>query len=131
MLFRSLSPILYVLGGDLLQSIVNLAFEEGRLKLPIPVEGKFPVVQYADDTLVFLPAESDQLQIFKELLDLFASITGLKVNYHKSSLVPNNISSETAVSVAGILGCQIADMPFPYLGLPMGTTKPAVKDFAP
>ena len=126
-----LSPILYVLGGDLLQSIVNLAFEQGRLKLPIPVEGKFPVVQYADDTLVFLPAESDQLQIFKELLDLFASITGLKVNYHKSSLVPINISSETAVTLAGILGCQIADMPFPYLGLPMGTTKPTVKDFAP
>ena len=89
------------------------------------------MVQYADDTLVFLEADPDQLNTFKELLDLFASITGLKVNYHKSSMVPINISADYADSLAGILGCQIASMPFPYLGLPMGTTKPAMKDFAP
>ena len=99
--------------------------------MPIPTEGKYPVVQYADDTIVILPAEPDQLHIFKELLDLFASITGLKVNYHKSSMIPTNLSSDEASSLANILGCQIAAMPFTYLGLPMGTTRPTMKDFAP
>ena len=126
-----LSPILYVLGGDLLQSIINQAFDDGKLQLPIPVEGKFPVVQYADDTLVILPADPVQLQTFKELLDLFASITGLKINYNKSNLIPINLSSEEASAMAQIFSCQIASMPFTYLGLPMGTTKPSMKDFAP
>ena len=89
------------------------------------------MVQYADDTIVILPAEPEQLHIFKELLDLFASITGLKVNYHKSSMIPINLSSDEAASLANILGCQIAAMPFTYLGLQMGTTRPTMKDFAP
>ena len=52
-----LSPLLYVLGGDLLQSIVNQALAEGWLKLPIPVGEKYPIIQYADDTLIVLPAD--------------------------------------------------------------------------
>ena len=126
-----LSPILYVLGGDLLQSIINLAFHQGRLHLPLPMEGKYPVVQYADDTLVVLPADPVQLQTCKELLDLFASITGLKDNYHKSNMTPINISEDEATSLAQLMDCKIATMPFTYLGLPMGTTRPSMKDCAP
>ena len=33
--------------------------------------------------------------------------------------------------MAQVLDCQTASMPFTYLGLPMGTTRPLVKDFAP
>ena len=46
-----LSPLLYVVGGDLLQSMVNLALVNGSLSLPIPVGQDYPIVQYADDTL--------------------------------------------------------------------------------
>ena len=55
----------------------------------------------------------------------------MKVNYHKSSLIPINLEAEEATSLAQVLDCQIATMPFTYLGLPMGTTKPVIKDFAP
>ena len=40
-----LSPILYVLGGDLFQSILNRALAEGRLHLPIPISGNYPIIQ--------------------------------------------------------------------------------------
>jgi len=33
--------------------------------------------------------------------------------------------------LAGTLGCQIGSLPFTYLGLPLGTTKPRIEDFAP
>ena len=52
-----LSPILYVLGGNLFQSILNMALSKGRLHLPIPVPGDYPIIKYADDTLVVLPTE--------------------------------------------------------------------------
>jgi hypothetical protein len=29
------------------------------------------------------------------------------------------------------MGCQVAAMPFTYLGLPMGTTRPTIRDLAP
>jgi len=33
--------------------------------------------------------------------------------------------------LASHFGCQIATMPFTYLGLPMGTTKPRMEDLTP
>ena len=33
--------------------------------------------------------------------------------------------------LAGTLGCQIGSLPFTYLGLPLGTTKPKIEEFAP
>ena len=33
--------------------------------------------------------------------------------------------------LAGTLGCQVGSLPFTYLGLPLGTTKPRIEEFAP
>jgi hypothetical protein len=53
------------------------------------------------------------------------------VNYHKSCLVPINVSPEKASSLAQTFGCVVGTFPFTYLGLPLGLTKPQVKDYAP
>ena len=67
----------------------------------------------------------------KTLLDTFAESTGLKVNYHKSSIIPINVQDGDVNALATALGCQVASMPFTYLGLPMGTTKPIIEDLTP
>jgi hypothetical protein len=41
------------------------------------------------------------------------------------------MNAEQATLLAGVFGCKLQDMPFTYLGLPMGTTKPRVEHFAP
>jgi retron-type reverse transcriptase len=53
-----LSPLLFVLAADLLQSVINDAKNQGLLKLPISASAgsDFPIVQYADDTLLVLEA---------------------------------------------------------------------------
>ena len=71
------------------------------------------------------------MQHLKSLLDIFAESTGLKVNYHKSSIIPINVQYGDVNALASALGCQVASMPFTYLGLPMGTTKPRMEDFTP
>ena len=80
-----------------------------------------------------LPKKADQQQIsyLKNLLDTFALSTGLKVNFSKSSMIPINVSAENLASLAATFGCQIASLPFTYLGLPMGTTKPRMEDLTP
>jgi hypothetical protein len=72
-----------------------------------------------------------ELAHLKELLHDFTSSTSLKMNYQKSCLVPINISGEKASSLASVFGCIVGSFPFTYLGLPMGLTKPQVKDYAP
>jgi hypothetical protein len=48
-----LSPLLFVLAADLLQSIINKAMYIGLLNLPVEVgyTNDFPIVQYVDDTI--------------------------------------------------------------------------------
>ena len=82
-----------------------MALSEGTLSLPLPIGGYYPIVQYADDTLIVLPAEADQLLVFKGLLDKYAKFTGLKVNYNKSSMIPINLSTDEATTLANIMEC--------------------------
>jgi hypothetical protein len=52
-------------------------------------------------------------------------------NIMKCNKTLSNISQERAHLFATFLGCSIATLPFTYLGLPMGTTKPTVQDLMP
>jgi hypothetical protein len=53
-----MSPSHFVMVVDLLQCIINKAHELGLLQLPIPSNDRvgFPVIQYADDTIILLQA---------------------------------------------------------------------------
>jgi hypothetical protein len=89
----------------------------------------FSIVQYVDDTLIILLAEVVQLMTLKGLLRTFLDSTTLRVNYNKSFLVPINISKDKALHLANTIGCEVAAMPFTYLGLPLGTTRPSINVF--
>jgi hypothetical protein len=53
-----LSPLLYIFESDLLQSAVNDMVVQGSLSRPIETNDlDFPIIQYADDTLLILPAD--------------------------------------------------------------------------
>ena len=45
----------------------------------------------------------------------------------KSSLVPINVTTERCAELAQIISCKPEALPFTYLGLPMGTTKPKLQ----
>jgi hypothetical protein len=128
-----LSPLLFVLAADLLQSVINKAKEQGFFNLPILGTNTrdFPIVQYADDTLLVMEACPAQLTHLKELLRTFSASTGLKVNYNKSMMVPLNITQDNLELLANVFGCQQGCLPFTYLGLPMGTSRPKIKHFLP
>jgi len=128
-----LSPLLFVLAADYLQVLINKAKDMGLLHLPIPVETEtdFPIVQYADDTLIIMEGDPRQLFFLKTILHNFSESTGLRVNYSKSMILPINISEQRLDLLARTFGCTKGTLPFTYLGLPLGTTKPKVIDFLP
>jgi hypothetical protein len=108
-----LSPLLFVLAADLLQTIVNKAKDLGLLKLPIPLQysDDFPILQYAHDTLIIMKGCGRQLFILKALLNSFAASTGLKVNFSKSMLVPINMTDARA----NLLAAPLVAAPLPIL----------------
>jgi retron-type reverse transcriptase len=128
-----LSPILFAIAADLIQYAINHEFQQERLAPPFPQNADlpFPVVQYADDTIIVMQGEEQQLLILKDILQKIALSSGLKVYYHKSCLVPINIDAQKTELLAASFGCMVGSFPFTYLGLPLGLTKPLVRDFAP
>jgi hypothetical protein len=65
-----LSPLLFVLGAELLQSIINKAFRMNILRHPLSkdFDQDYPIIQYAGDTLIVMPADASQLLTLKGLL---------------------------------------------------------------
>lgn len=128
-----LSPLLFVLTADLLQTILNRAMSDQILFPPLSLQAcaDFLVIQYADDTLIVMQACAKQLFFLKGILNTFADSTGLRINFHKSSMIPINVPSDKMEILSSTFGCQLGSFLFTYLGLPLGLSKPKISDFFP
>ena len=74
---------------------------------------------FADDTILFCDANVEQILHIRLLLLSFQVVIGLKVNVHKSEMVP--IGEVVDVhALAEILGCRVGTLPMSYLGMPLG-----------
>jgi hypothetical protein len=95
-----LSPYLFLLVADVLQSMVKKAGATIRHSL---ADEACPVLQYADDTLILLRATEEDVSHLKQCLDQFAEVTGLKINFHKSTMVPMHVSEGMVGRLVDIL----------------------------
>jgi hypothetical protein len=118
-----LSPLLFLIIVDILQKVIQGFSKEGSLNHPLVSDLTCPVIQYADDTLIIFQGEPHQACLLKEILDAFSLMTGLSINYDKSTLVPINLDNEEQTQIANILGCPIASFPQTYLGIPLSNSK--------
>lgn len=128
-----LSPLLFVIATDVLQTMLNEAMAQNLIRKPIAAQpnSDFPVIQYADDDVMIIPACEQQLEQLKNILMHFTVYTGLRINYEKSVMVPINTSDNHLEVLASRLGCKIGSLPFTYLGLPLSLSKPKLEDFCP
>jgi hypothetical protein len=79
------------------------------------------------DTFLILQAFPHELLALKDLLQ---AATGLRVNYAKYCLMPINIDNNYLHYLANAFGCAMGTLPFSYLGLPLGRTKPSIQDLS-
>jgi hypothetical protein len=81
-----LSPILFNLVVDMLAILIQRAKEDGQVEGLIPhlVEGGVSILQYADDTIIFMDHDLDKALNMKLILCISEQLFGLKINLHKS-----------------------------------------------
>ena len=92
---------------------VSILNTQGLLNLPIrQPTNNFPIIQYADDTILIMEADVNQLVCLKEILRKFALSTGLVVNYGKSIMVPINVHPDRMQVLASAFGCAIGKYAF-------------------
>jgi hypothetical protein len=114
-----LSPIIFNLVGDGLARMIDKAVNKGLIKglLGGFRNGEIVSLQYADDTILFSKAEDSALRNLKCILMLYEQISGMRVNFHKSELLPINLSSEDSHRFAHIFSCPVGSFPLKYLGV--------------
>ena len=116
-----LSPMLFILVMDVLNSLFLKAEAEGLL-LPLLSTGQ-RMSLYADDVALFIRSEEEDLQITKELLQVFGEASGLQTNLQKSCVIPIHCDGEMVEIVNNTLQCTTTIFPITYLGLPISDRK--------
>jgi hypothetical protein len=48
------------------------------------MDGGLSILQYADDTIIFMEHDLEKAQNLKLILSAFEQLSGLKINFHKS-----------------------------------------------
>lgn len=81
---------------------------------------KMSVLQFADDTIMFLNNTDDFSYRIQWCLTIFFLITGLKIKLRQTTLIGVGRDLSISVHIALNLGCRVDNFLFDYLGNPIG-----------
>jgi hypothetical protein len=78
-----LSPMLLNIVTDMLAILIGRVKSDGQIEGVIPhlVDGGLPILQYADDTIMFMEHDLEKAQNLKLILAAFEQLLGLKINF--------------------------------------------------
>ncbi|GLT47499.1 hypothetical protein SLA2020_211940 [Shorea laevis] len=116
-----LSPFLFLMIGEGLKSLVQRAVTEGMLHgIEIGKQGmSVSLLQFADDTIIMGRADAENIHMVKDVLKWFELMSGLRINFNKSSVYGYNVSERWLKGAAGMVRCGVGRAPLIYLGLPI------------
>jgi mannosylglycoprotein endo-beta-mannosidase len=102
-----LSPFLFDIAVEGLSVLFKRASNSGLCKRINCGNGMhLSHLQYVDDTLVFSPNDFHSISTAKRNLRWFELASGLKVNFHKNSLVGINLDDEYTTGMKNAIYCK-------------------------
>ena len=128
-----LSPFLFALVAEVLNKMFCKALRQSCIE-GIQIGDFGPAIthlQFADDTVVLSSPSEDSLLNIARILRCFHVMSGLKVNFGKSGLLCLGVSEAISVRLAAMLKCSSLQLPFIYLGCPMGESMSRVVAWNP
>jgi hypothetical protein len=116
-----LSPMLFNILADMLAILIERAKADGQIEGVIPhlVDSSLSILQYADDTILFMEHDIEKARNLKLILAAFEQLSGLKINFQKSELFCFGESQNSANVCAELFGCGHGQFPIRYLGIPI------------
>ncbi|GKU94756.1 hypothetical protein SLEP1_g8202 [Rubroshorea leprosula] len=133
-----LAPFLFLIVAEGLNGIISSAVAKGLFE-GVPIGGggmNISHLQFADDTLLLGIATEDNVWTSKCIMRAFELVSGLKINYGKSSFIGINVDKVWEEEMTWLLNCKSGSLPCKYLGIPLGadprrivTWKPLIHSF--
>ena len=117
------SPLLFVMAMDALSALICKAAAAGVLSSFNGMLANQRLSLFADDVALFVhPTEPDLLCI-KEVLHVFGHVSGLRVNYRKTSATLIHGQQGDSERVQQFFNYQMGEFPCKYLGLQLSIHK--------
>ena len=103
----------------MLAILIGRAKQHGQVEGLVPhlVDGGVYILQYADDTILFMDHDIAKARNMKLILCLFEQLSGLKINFHKSELFCFGKAEDEQDTYRQLFGCELGSLPFSYLGI--------------
>jgi len=126
-----LSPILFNIVVDMLTLLINRAKANDQVHGVVPhlIDSGISILQYADDTILFIDHNLEQAQNMKNILCAFEQISGLKINFHKSEIFCFGEAKNYENHYMELFGCNLSNFPIRYLGIPIHYRKLSNNDW--
>src|SRR6266542_2833037 len=114
-----LSPILFNIVADMLEILIARAKEDGQVGGLVPhlVDCGVSILQYADDTILFMEHDLEKAVNMKLILCIFEQLSGLKINFHKSEIFCFGKAKDDEHHYRQIFGCESGSLPLRDLGV--------------
>jgi hypothetical protein len=95
---------------DILAILIARAKEDCQVEGLIPhlVERGISILQYADDTIIFMEHNLEKALNMKLILCIFEQLSGLKINFHKSKIFFFDQAKVIEDQYRDLFGCEIA-----------------------
>jgi hypothetical protein len=78
--------------------------------VPHLIDGGLSILQYADDTILFMDHDLEEIRNLKLILTSFEQFSGLKINFHKNELFfPVRLSTFNILLVKWSVVCRPKD----------------------
>ena len=110
-----IAPFLFLIAAQGLSGLVNqVARKEVFSGLKVNTKNvEVKLLQFADDTFIMCESNIQNIIVIKVILRCFEIYFGLRINFFNSKIV-------VVESFFEVLHCSIMNIPFLYLGLPIG-----------
>ena len=117
-----LAPFLFNIAAEGLNGLMRQVVEKNIFKgYSVGSQNvSISLLQYADDTIFFGEASMENIKAIKSILRTFELVSGLKINFAKSSFGSIGMSEAWKRNAAKFLNCSMLSIPFVYLGIPIG-----------
>ena len=105
----------------MLAILLNSAKVDGQISGVVPhlIDGGLSILQYADDTILFMDHDLEKARNMKLLLCAFEQVSGLKINFHKSELFCFGNAQDHLDQDIELFGYKSGDFLIRYLGIPI------------
>ena len=117
----SVSPMLFNIVVDMLALMIERAKDDGQIDGVVNhlVDGGLFILQYPDDTILFMDHDLEKARNLKLVLSAFEQLSGFKTNFHKTELFCFGEAQDEAHMYAELFGCGLGQFPITYLGIPI------------